>query len=189
VAGQSTGGGEAPVDARGAMGVQVGQGNTQIIYNYSRLTWTDGVAPPPLISVSGAVESPYRGLGAFDEPDAAFFFGREDAAAAVLERMSRQLDGSGLLIVSGVSGAGSRRCCAPVCCRGCVVPGWPACPKPPTGRVWCSPRPALRLTNLPWRWPPSRGWTPRAYESAWTLIRLGSRSPRVRRPRPPPEAV
>jgi hypothetical protein len=88
------------------MGVQVGEGNTQIIYNYSRLTWTDGVAPPPLISVSGAVESPYRGLGAFDERDAAFFFGREDAATAVLEHMSRHLDGLGLLIVSGVSGAG-----------------------------------------------------------------------------------
>jgi WD40 repeat protein len=88
------------------MGVQVGEGNTQIIYSYNRLTWTDGIAPPPLISVSGAVESPYRGLGAFDERDAAFFFGREDAATAVLERMSRHLEGLGLLIVSGVSGAG-----------------------------------------------------------------------------------
>jgi hypothetical protein len=38
------------------MGVQVGEGNTQIIYTYNRLTWTDGVAPPPLVSVSGAVE-------------------------------------------------------------------------------------------------------------------------------------
>ena len=36
-----------------AMGVQVGEGNTQIIYTYNRLTWTDGVAPPPLVSVSG----------------------------------------------------------------------------------------------------------------------------------------
>ena len=88
------------------MGVQVGEGNTQIIYTFNRLTWTDGIAPPPLISVSGAVESPYRGLHSFDERDAAFFFGREDAATAVLERMSRQLEGPGLLVVSGVSGAG-----------------------------------------------------------------------------------
>ena len=49
------------VDARGGMGVQVGEGNTQIIYTYNRLTWTDGVAPPPLVSVSGVIDSPYRG--------------------------------------------------------------------------------------------------------------------------------
>jgi WD40 repeat protein len=88
------------------MGVQVGEGNTQIIYTYNRLTWTDGVAPPPLVSVSGVVDSPYRGLSAFEEQDAAFFFGREAAATEVLERMSRLLPGAGLMVVSGVSGAG-----------------------------------------------------------------------------------
>jgi WD40 repeat protein len=88
------------------MGIQVGEGNTQIIYAYSRLTWSDGVAPPPLASVSGAVESPYRGLGAFEERDAAFFFGREEAATQVLERMSGLAGGRGLLVVSGASGAG-----------------------------------------------------------------------------------
>lgn len=98
--------GQRSVDARGAMGVQVGEHNLQINYTYNRLTWTDGVAPPPLVSTSGEVESPYRGLGAFDERDAAFFFGREAAATQVLERMSRQLDDAGLLVVSGVSGAG-----------------------------------------------------------------------------------
>jgi WD40 repeat protein len=86
--------------------VQVGEGNTQIIYTYNRLTWTDGVAPPPLVSVSGVVDSPYRGLSAFEEQDAAFFFGREAAATEVLERMSRHVQGTGLLVVSGVSGAG-----------------------------------------------------------------------------------
>jgi WD40 repeat protein len=106
VRGQADEGGSYPVDARGAMGVQVGEGNTQIIYSYNRLTWTDGVAPPPLASVSGVIDSPYRGLGAFEERDAAFFFGREVAATQVLERMSRRLDGAGLLVVSGVSGAG-----------------------------------------------------------------------------------
>ena len=55
----------------------------------------------------GAVTgSPYRGLAAFEEADAALFFGREAATAQVLERMSRQLAGTGLLMVSGVSGAG-----------------------------------------------------------------------------------
>ena len=71
-----------------------------------RLTWTDVAAPPPLVTVSGAIDSPYRGLNAFDERDAAFFFGREAATTAFLDRMSQQLDGSGLLVVSGVSGAG-----------------------------------------------------------------------------------
>ena len=88
------------------MGVQVGEGSTQIIYSYNRLTWTDGVAPPPLVSVSGVVDSPYRGLGAFEERDAAFFFGREAATTDVLERMARCAAASGLLVVSGVSGAG-----------------------------------------------------------------------------------
>jgi WD40 repeat protein len=95
------------VDARGGLGVQVGEGNTQIIYTYNRLTSADGlVAPPPLVSFSGVIDSPYRGLSAFEERDAAFFFGREEAAARVLERMSRLLDGRGLLVVSGASGAG-----------------------------------------------------------------------------------
>ncbi len=98
--------GKYSVDARGGMGVQVGEGNTQIIYTYNRLTWTDGVAPPPLVSVSGVIDSPYRGLGAFEEQDAAFFFGREAATTRLLERMSRHLHGAGLLVVSGVSGAG-----------------------------------------------------------------------------------
>jgi WD40 repeat protein/transcriptional regulator with XRE-family HTH domain len=55
----------------------------------------------------GAVAgSPYRGLAVFGERDAAFFFGREAAAAALLDRMSRLLAGTGLLMVSGASGAG-----------------------------------------------------------------------------------
>src|ERR1022692_4676965 len=37
-------GGKYSVDARGGMAVQVGEGNTQIIYAYNRLTWT---AMPP----------------------------------------------------------------------------------------------------------------------------------------------
>jgi WD40 repeat protein/transcriptional regulator with XRE-family HTH domain len=55
----------------------------------------------------GAVTgSPYRGLAAFGEQDAALFFGREAATAQVLERMSLRLEGAGVLVVSGVSGAG-----------------------------------------------------------------------------------
>jgi Novel STAND NTPase 1 len=49
---------------------------------------------------------PYRGLAVFEEQDAALFFGREAATIEVLDRMSRLLAGAGLLVVSGVSGAG-----------------------------------------------------------------------------------
>src|SRR5690348_17171601 len=61
-----------------------------------------GTAPGPV----GVAGSPYRGLKAFEEQDAGFFFGREAATAEVLDRMSRTLGGAGLLVVSGVSGAG-----------------------------------------------------------------------------------
>lgn len=50
--------------------------------------------------------SPYRGLAAFGERDAALFFGRETATAEVLDRMAAHLDGDGVVVVSGVSGAG-----------------------------------------------------------------------------------
>ncbi|MGO9783724.1 MAG: hypothetical protein ACLPQY_28800 [Streptosporangiaceae bacterium] len=98
--------GSHAVDARWAWGVQVGQDNTQIIYNYGRLTRADEDALPPLVSVRGKVDSPYRGLRAFEEQDAPFFFGREAATTDVLTRMSRCVDRTGLLVVSGVSGAG-----------------------------------------------------------------------------------
>ena len=59
--------------------------------------------PPP---AGAAADSPYRGLRAFEEQDAELFFGREAATAQVLERMSQHAAGPGLLVVSGVSGAG-----------------------------------------------------------------------------------
>ncbi len=62
---------------------------------------TLGRVAPPLARVS-----PYQGLTAFEESDAAVFFGRETAVTELLERMSRLVDGPGLLMVSGVSGAG-----------------------------------------------------------------------------------
>jgi len=62
-----------------------------------------GAAGPRPGAVTG---SPYRGLAVFGERDAGWFFGREAAAAAVLDRMSGLLAGAGLLVVSGASGAG-----------------------------------------------------------------------------------
>jgi WD40 repeat protein len=93
------------VDAREAQGVLVGEHGTQVNYFFNG-TWTDGVASPPLVGASGTITSPYRGLGAFEERDAGLFFGREAAAAQVLKVMSQCLEGPGLLVVSGVSGAG-----------------------------------------------------------------------------------
>jgi transcriptional regulator with XRE-family HTH domain/Tol biopolymer transport system component len=65
-------------------------------------------AAEALAAVRGGpmIASPYRGLSVFEEQDAAFFFGREAVTAAVLERMSRLVGDPGVLVVSGVSGAG-----------------------------------------------------------------------------------
>ena len=67
------------------------------------LAVAEGARPWPLGAVTG---SPYRGLSVFEEQDAGWFFGREAAAVALLDRMSRLLVGAGLLVVSGASGAG-----------------------------------------------------------------------------------
>jgi urease accessory protein UreF len=79
--------GAIPGLPRGSGGVAGGEGE---------LAWLLGAV----------IDSPYRGLAAFEEQDAAFFFGREAATAQVLDRMSRHTAGTGLLVVSGVSGAG-----------------------------------------------------------------------------------
>jgi len=89
----------ADVDARGAFGVQIGHYGIQINY-YGDQTWAGQPARPLLAG------SPYRGLSAFEADDAELFFGRDEATKQVLERMSRCADGTGLLVVSGVSGAG-----------------------------------------------------------------------------------
>jgi hypothetical protein len=128
------------VDAREADAVVVGDNNTQINYHYHK-TWIDDIAESPLVSVSGAITSPYRGLSAFKEQDDALFFGRDAAVKAVLELMSRRIKGSGLVVVSGVSGAGkSSLLRAPGCSRGSEARAWRRRPRPRGGRVWCSRR-------------------------------------------------
>ncbi len=99
-------GGRIFVDARNSAGVQVGDHNTTIINAYGGVTWSGGVAPAPLVGVSGVVDSPYRGLSAFGERDAGFFFGREQATEEILKRLGRLARDPGLLVVSGTSGAG-----------------------------------------------------------------------------------
>jgi conflict system STAND superfamily ATPase len=60
----------------------------------------------PMMPMSGSRTSRWVLTGAFEEQDAAFFFGRDTAITELLGRMARQLQGPGLLVVSGVSGAG-----------------------------------------------------------------------------------
>jgi WD40 repeat protein len=95
----------AKVDARGASGVQIGDGTTQFNYTFNRWADSDSAALPPVMGVCGDVQSPYRGLDAFDQRNAVFFFGREADTTRVLEHMSSQLQ-AGILVISGVSGAG-----------------------------------------------------------------------------------
>ena len=111
----SDAGSPPPIDARGATGVQIGESNTQFIYTYNRLADSDH-ALPPAMTVSGDVESPYRGLDAFHERDAVFFYGRHDATTAVLERMSAQLQASGPWWFLVCRGWASRRCWRLACC-------------------------------------------------------------------------
>lgn len=83
----------------GPLGVQVGSFNFQVNI-YGNQTWSGLPGKPPLAG------SPYRGLGAFEESDAGVFFGREAAARKVLGRLSGSAAGSGLVVLSGASGAG-----------------------------------------------------------------------------------
>jgi WD40 repeat protein len=99
-------GGERAVEVRDSSGVVIGDGNTQINYTYNALAVTGGVAAPPLVSVLGVVESPYRGLNPFEDGEEAFFFGRDAAATEILTRMTGKLTAPGLVMVSGESGAG-----------------------------------------------------------------------------------
>jgi WD40 repeat protein len=98
-------GGGWTVDARRAQGFQFGRNSSQ--YNYFRGSSAGSRTRPPL-----ARDSPYLGLEAFSEEDERIFFGRDEAASQVLNRMSGLLNGSGrsswseLLVVSGVSGSG-----------------------------------------------------------------------------------
>ena len=113
----------------------------------------------------------------FGEQDARWFFGREAATVEVLERMSRQLAGVGLLVVSGASGAGKSsllRAGVLPRIRGAglaAAPGAAAWP-----RVLFTPTRAP-LDELALRVAPLAGADAAAVPQAWRPIRTGSRSP------------
>jgi transcriptional regulator with XRE-family HTH domain len=91
----------------GALGLAGSAGELFVAAARGKAPAADALAAVRSAGPQGPViASPYRGLNVFQEQDAAFFFGREAATAVVLDRMSRLLGGQGLLVVSGVSGAG-----------------------------------------------------------------------------------
>ena len=177
-------GGRYRVDARGALGVQVGEGNTQIIYSYNRLTWTDGVAPPPLAGVSGVVDSPVPGIervrgagrGVLLRPRGGRHPGAgADVAAAGRAGLAGGVGGVGSGKVVAAAGGGTAadaRGRAGVRAGGGVlaVPG-----------VYPTRAP---LEELAVRVAPLAGAERPRCGAGWTPIRPGSPSPRARPPWP-----
>ena len=95
---------EHPLDARGAQGLQIGDHGRQV--NYFTQVVAGKVQHAPRVTIHGQIDSPYLGLKAFGQDDAAFFFGREAAAQEILNRLAMRLDRPQPLVVSGPSGAG-----------------------------------------------------------------------------------
>jgi WD40 repeat protein len=100
------GGGAVEYSVSNSKGVAQGTGITQYNYFQGDQKTGSGVALPARVSVAGDVESPYRGLSAYEERDAAFFCGREMASTQILKLLSDRLGQPGPLVVSGASGAG-----------------------------------------------------------------------------------
>ena len=112
-AGQADEDGESPVHVHDAQGILIGDNGRQSNY-FTYVGPRDSGSPERYAraAFTGEVESPYRGLMAFWERDAPFFFGQDAAADEVLGRL-RALAGApalpdapAFLVVSGVSGAG-----------------------------------------------------------------------------------
>ena len=83
---------------------------------------------------------PYLGLVPFEERDARVFYGRGELVAQLARRLAEQLDGTGMLLVAGESGAGKssllRAGLMPWLAAGALGPGserWPRRVIRPTG--------------------------------------------------------
>ena len=84
---------------------------------------------------------PYLGLVPFGERDARVFYGRGELVAQLVQRLAGRLDGAGMLVVAGESGAGKssllRAGLMPWLAAGALGPGserWPRRVIQPTGR-------------------------------------------------------
>ena len=83
---------------------------------------------------------PYLGLVPFEERDARVFYGRGELVAQLAQRLAEQLDGTGMLLVAGESGAGKSSLLSaglmPWLAAGALGPGserWPRRVIRPTG--------------------------------------------------------
>src|SRR5271169_3034221 len=83
---------------------------------------------------------PYLGLVPFEERDARVFYGRGELVAQLVRRLAEQLDGTGMLLMAGESGAGKssllRAGLMPWLAAGALGPGsqrWPRRVIRPTG--------------------------------------------------------
>src|SRR4051812_4374210 len=106
-AGRAGGDANSPVHVHDAQGILIGDYGRQS--NFFTYVGPPGPGSPmshARAAFTGQVESPYRGLFAFAERDASFFFGQDAAADEVLGRLRARVDAPALLVVSGVSGAG-----------------------------------------------------------------------------------
>jgi WD40 repeat protein/transcriptional regulator with XRE-family HTH domain len=99
---------------------------------------SDGLAPEGSLVWSGC---PYLGLVPFGERDARVFYGRGELVAQLAQRLAGQLNGAGMLVVAGESGAGKssllRAGLMPWLAAGALGPGsqrWPRRVIQPTGR-------------------------------------------------------
>ena len=98
----------------------------------------DGPAAGESLVWSGC---PYLGLVPFGERDARVFYGRGELVAQLVQRLAGRLDGTGMLLVAGESGAGKssllRAGLMPWLAAGALGPGserWPRRVIQPTGR-------------------------------------------------------
>ena len=98
---------------------------------------SDGPAPGESLVWSGC---PYLGLVPFEERDARVFYGRGELVAQLAQRLAGRLDGTGMLLVAGESGAGKssllRAGLMPWLAAGALGPGsqrWPRRVIQPTG--------------------------------------------------------
>ena len=87
---------------------------------------------------------PYLGLVPFQERDARFFYGRDELVAQLVQRLLARLDGTGMLLVAGESGAGKSSLL-----RAGLMPRLAAGVLGPGSQRW--PRRAIRPTGSPMR--------------------------------------
>jgi hypothetical protein len=71
-----------------------------------RRSWAEAAASPAVESAETG-RCPYQGLAAFSEDDANLCFGRERSVTALLMRLRGALDGGGVVMLVGASGAGN----------------------------------------------------------------------------------